>query len=268
MICITLSGTQGDFEKITSLSKEAFEQEGIEADINLSELRLDSFKSDLINNLQIIVNQAVQIAPLITSVATVINATVSVLKFQQDKKSSKQLPSTDNQKLSLTVKTSSGKELELKLSGETTDTDIKDYLVAVGDVIGKSSSRVELSIEEVNSIFKNLLLQTRNIKTMFTITEEIEEGIKCSVEFRPVNILNVLASGDYNFYLPIQDIAECQNSFELLEKGNILFFMRPIPEQIRGLDPDNMMVKYEIKNLDNFDKIKNDPSFIFYRELN
>jgi hypothetical protein len=29
-----------------------------------------------------------------------------------------------------------------------------------------------------------------------------------------------------------------------------------------------MIVKYEIKKLDNFEEIKNDPSFIFARELN
>ena len=49
MIYISISGFTEDFEKISSLSKSAFEQEGIEADIEFNQLRLDSFESDLIN---------------------------------------------------------------------------------------------------------------------------------------------------------------------------------------------------------------------------
>ena len=85
MIYISISGFTEDFEKISSLSKSAFEQEGIEADIEFNQLRLDSFESDLINILQIGVGKAVEVAPLITAIAAVINASVSVFKFQEDK---------------------------------------------------------------------------------------------------------------------------------------------------------------------------------------
>lgn len=88
MIDIAISGFHEDFEQIYSLSKSAFEQEGIEADIKLNQLRLDSFGSDLIKKLQIVVYKAVIIALLITALAAVINTTLTLLKFQEDKKSS------------------------------------------------------------------------------------------------------------------------------------------------------------------------------------
>jgi len=158
MIYISISGFTEDFEKISSLSKSAFEQEGIEADIEFKQFNLDSVKSGLINILQIGVDKAVGVAPLITAIAAVINASVSVFKLQADQKSSKQLQN-GTQKLSLNIRTSSGKDLELKISGEITDKEISDYLHAVGDVIEKNSFTLELSIEQVNSVFSDLILK-------------------------------------------------------------------------------------------------------------
>ncbi|MFM2063740.1 MAG: hypothetical protein RLZZ507_3411 [Cyanobacteriota bacterium] len=265
MIYISISGFTEDFEKISSLSKSAFEQEGIEADIEFKQLRLDSFKSDLINILQIGVDKAVGVAPLITAIAAVINAAVSVLKFQEDKKSLKQLPN-GTQKLSLNIRTSSGTDLELKISGEITDKEISDYLHAVGDVIDKNSSTLELSIKQVNSVFSDLILKTKNIKIMLMKEERIEGGIKCTIEFKSTNILELLASGEDIFYLPTQDIKECYATFELLEKGNILSLYIPQPEDIRCLDKDNLIVKYKIKKLSKFDTIFSDTSFLFCQD--
>ena len=262
MIYISISGFTEDFEKISSLSKSAFEQEGIEADIEFNQLRLDSFESDLINILQIGVGKAVEVAPLITAIAAVINASVSVFKFQEDKKSSKQLQN-GTQKLSLNIRTSSGTDLELKISGEITDKEISDYLHAVGDVIDKNSSTLELSIEQVNSVFSDLILKTKNIKIMIMKQESIDEVIKYTIQLKSTNILELLASGEDIFYLPFQDIAECQDTFELLEKGNILSLYRSLPEEIRYLDKDNKIIKYKIKKLSKFDTIFSDNSFLF-----
>ena len=96
--------------------------------------------------------------------------------------------------------------------------------------------------------------------------EPIEEGIKYTIELKSTNILELLASGEDIFYLPFQDITGCKDTFELLEKGNILSLQRSLPEEIRYLDKDNKIIKYKIKKLSKFDTIFSDKSFLFCQD--
>lgn len=266
MTSIQISGLREDLETIELLSAEIFQENEISARTKISEFRADSIEAD-------------QILPVLTvtfggviAVVQIINLVLSIQEKKNTPVNQKKAP------ISIKIETNNGKEIDLKISGDMTDTEIKecigsvqkfvdDFLV-INDGLSLRSSENntnELDIEKVNLLFVQLLSKLTNIREI-TSLPPIKDGERTIFKssFDQVDLPEVIGTSEGKiFYLHLDEVKYCKDIFHILERENILCF-HEISTDIRILDMQNVFVGYEIEKLPLFREVSCRKYFIFY----
>ena len=126
-----------------------------------------------------------------------------------------------------------------------------------------------LDIAGVNRLFESLLTKTQRIRERRSTVVENEGGVSVKVEIIETTLIDILRKegNQLSFYLPLQDIELCQDTFFAFEIANILDFQK-ISHDIKMLDVHNAFVKYEIEKLKLFEEIIQNQEFKFYTSFN
>ncbi|MEQ8467417.1 phosphorylase family protein [Coleofasciculus sp. E1-EBD-02] len=264
MTSIQISGLREDLETIELLSTEIFQENEISAKTKISEFRADSIEVD-------------QILPVLTVTFSGVSVLIGVINRVLIIKGKNNKPV--NQKeipIYIKIQASNGKELELKVYGSMTNTEIKKCVDGVQEFVddfllandGMSLLPSEKYINQANINKINLLLidlierltDIRKIRRLPPVKNERNTIYKFL--FDKVNFNEIITLPEEKFYLKFDEVKSCKNIFYVLERENILCFHEVLHDR-RVIDMQNIFVGYKIEKLSLFKEMTGIPEFIF-----
>lgn len=269
MTSIEISGVREDLEEISSQLSEVFKEDGLRGRISLSDNRSDSVDADTIAIIQVTFSGVIAIVQVINL----------ILKFQENRQN---FTSEDKTPISITIEAGNGRKIEFKASDKMTDEEINNCLNTLqrfsNELLEAQERKLPRTttdgitspdIAQINSLFESLLTKTQRIRERRSTVVENEDGLTVKVEMIETSLLDLLRKegNQFSFYLPIQDIELYQDIFFAFEIANILYFQKNSHE-IKGIDLENMFVKYEVEKLILFEKIIQNQEFKFYASFN
>jgi len=269
MTSIEISGAREDLEEISSQLSEVFNKDGVRGRISLIETRIDSVDAGVITIIQVTFVG-------LSAIVQVINLILKIQENRQDFTTKEKTP------ISINIEAGNGKKLEFKASGEMTDEEINNCLNTLqkfrNELLESQERKLfrtttngitSLDIAGVNRLFESLLTKTQRIRERRSTVVENEGGVSVKVEIIETTLIDILRKegNQLSFYLPLQDIELCQDTFFAFEIANILDFQK-ISHDIKMLDVHNAFVKYEIEKLKLFEEIIQNQEFKFYTFFN
>lgn len=272
MTSIEIFGVREDLEKMSSQINESFKKEGVPGKISLRETYFDSVDAGISTVLQVSFSG-------IIAIVQVINL---VLKLQESRQNSIS-DSGGETAVAITIEAGNGKKLELKIPENITEEKINNYLDIVKrftNQLSESQSQkllktvrngeFNLDISSVNTLFESLFIKTQRIREEHSTVIENEDGsINITVSMVEVSLILLLKKegNRFSFYLPIENIEACQDTFFTFENESILDFQK-ISHGIKMIDMQNAFVKYEVEKLMLFGEIIQNQEFRFYTAFN
>jgi hypothetical protein len=259
MTSIKISGSHEELEMIESLSKEIFRENEILAKTQISEFRTDSIDAEIALPV---------LSVTFSGVIAVVQIVNLVLNIQERR--SKAIAQKDTP-ISIKIETSNGKELDLKISGNTTNEEIKKYLNSAqkfvddflrdDDGISLKNSQLGETInstdtEKINLMFMGLLSSLTDIREWKSLPPREDKGrIFFESTFEKTNLREfIYKSREKEIYLHCEEAKSCGGLFYILERENVLAF-HEISTDFRMVDMENIFVRYEVEELSLFKKL-------------
>lgn len=265
MTSIKISGSHHDLEMIESLSKEIFRENEIPVKTQISEFRKDSIDAEIVLPVLSVTFSGV------IAVAQIINL---VLNIQE--KRSKSIAQKDTP-ISLKIEASNGKELDFRISGSTTNEEIRKYLNSVNqftddflrdddgislnnDQLGETASSTD--IEKINLLFRGLLSNLTDIREWKSLPPKKNgEIITFKSTFEKTSLRKFICNSRVSkIYLNYEEAKLCKGLFYILERENILTF-HELSDDFHVIDMENMFVRYEVEELAIFNRVNHLKNF-------
>ena len=278
MTRIEISDSKQNLEELNPLLEDYFKQKSILHKIEIYDLHLDSIDVDtLLTTLQV----------TFTGVIALKNLVDLVLNFK--KRNSR----NNNEKKAsayIKIETNNGKQLNLEISRNIEDQDIKQFLSKTEELVDEFSASDEFSLnltgsksllnsnnmEKINYLFTVLLNTLIDIRVLDSLPPRQEQDLIIhSFTFEKIPLAKIIKNYPQaeKFFLNTKEANSCKKVFSILERENILFFqedcydVRLIREAARiindKVDPDSIsFVGYTLTRLSLFEKIISDKHFI------
>jgi hypothetical protein len=271
MTSIKISSSYEELEMIESLSKGIFRENEIPVETQISEFRTDSIEAEIVLPV---------LSVTFSGVIAVVQIVNLVLNIQE--KRNKTIAQKDTP-ISIKIETSNGKELDLKISGNTTNEEIKKCLNSVQQFVddflqdhdGISLKNSQLGetvnstdIEKINLLFRGLLSNLTDIREWKSLPPKGYKGrIFFESTFDGTSLREFICeSRERKIYLHYEEAKSCKGFFYILERENVLAFHEDITD-FRMVDMENIFVRYEIEELSLFKKLIHHNDFILSNSL-
>ncbi|MGB3516887.1 MAG: hypothetical protein WBA43_10545 [Elainellaceae cyanobacterium] len=266
MTSIKVSSSYEELELIESLSKEMLRDNGISVKTQISELRTDSIETEIVLPVLSVTFSG------IIAVAQVVNLILNVQERRNKTIVQKDIP------VYIQIETSNGKKLDLNISGNMTNKEIKKHLNSVQHFVDdflqnddgtplKDSQPGEpvgtTDIDKINLLFTGLLSNLTNIRKFQSLPPR-EDGERMIFEptFDKTSLSEfIYGSREEKIYLHCEEAKSCRGFFSTLEKENILAF-HEVSTDFHIVDMENIFVRYEIEELALFKKLIYRKNFI------
>jgi hypothetical protein len=269
MTSIKISGSYEELKIIESSSTEIFRENVILAKTQIAEFRTDSIEVE-------------QVLPVLSVTFSGVIAIVQIVKLIlniQERKS--KITASEDTPISIKIEASNGKELDLKISGDITNAEIKELLNSVqqfvddflreDDGISLENSRLEgainsTDIEKLNLLFRDLLSNLIDIRELKSLPPKKDGEVTIfESTFDKTDLREfIYESRERKIYLHYEEATACKSFFYILERENILSF-HEISTDFRMVDMDNIFVRYKTEELSLFNKIIHHKNFILNR---
>lgn len=242
MTYIEISGSDDSLEEVKLLSEEIFRDDGIQAKTKIYNFRQDSVDvSQLLTTLQV----------TFTGVIAVVQVINLVINIQEKRKG---VSTNSSNLIHVKVRASNNKELDLKISGELTEDEIKSYQKVVNAFVSdflSTDDRIELKalgsleIAKINSLFKELESKLSDVRVQICHPpKKVGDATIFSSSFEHITLTKAIQIGvEETFYLKIEDVNLCKEIFYILERENILSFHKE-STNIRILEVENEFVGF------------------------
>ncbi len=262
MTYIEISGSDENLEELKLLSEEIFRDNGIHAKPEIYHFQQDSIEAEqLLPTLQVVFSGVI-------AVVQIINLVINIQEKRKESSINSEIP------LHIKIKASNSSELDLKILGQLTEKEIKDYQKSVQSFVNdflSADDGIDLKnlgsseIEHINSLFKELKIKLTDIRVLVSSpSQKVGKLTVFPSSFDSVDLMEAIKIGaEETFYLKVDDVEGCKNIFYLLERENVLSFHEE-STNIRILEVGNafdIFVGYSIEMLSLFERVVSNKSF-------
>lgn len=265
MTVIEITGLVDDLRELHNELQETLNKERLEVEVELQKNRYDALDSGTIELISVSFTGVI-------AISNVINVILNIQGRKQRTTNSK-----SNSSVSLNIEVGNGQNLNMQLPTGLSDEEIRSYSGVANNFVdrisksedqilrGDSRYRTEIDFYKINRLFEELFIETEKAREMHSRISESANTLTSTVEMLETNLIDLLAGANKKckFYLPVDDIENCEKIFFRFEIENILDF-RQVKHDIKALDMNNIFVRYEVKKLELFGKIVRNPRFKFY----